>query len=146
MLILSSVAVLWFAACGDEHTTKPEGSGWIVIDTVHAPVDSIRLPLACRAQRALSVVFVVEDDWEGMYDALIMRFSHVEIERTAGTITYEIWGDICEWEGNYPMPPCGGCGFTYEHVEPPPFCFPELVVRVRQPGDAILETTVTIVP
>lgn len=143
MIILASVAMLWIAACGEVQTSD---SNWIVVDTVHATVDTIEVPETWRARRGIPVVFVVQHYWAEMYHNVVLQFSHVEIKRTSGTITYEIWGDLRAWAGEGPPPPCYGCGFTHEHLEPALFELGDLLIRVRQPVDASIERTVRIVP
>ncbi len=141
-LVFLAILVLGIAlmSCSDE-----EGH-WVVVDTVHAPVDSIVLPDAIASTDTLRVTFICEDSWKELYDADNLGFSHFEIDLNEGNMVCIVWGDLKNWEGNSTMPPCGGCGFTQEAVELTPFEEGDLRILVQQPDDTILEETVQVLP
>lgn len=140
ILFMSLLASASLPGCG-------EGGGeWVIIDTVHAPVDSLVVANQHAVNETLSIRIVAEDAWEEVYSAAIMRFSHLEVEREGDTLELSARGDLCDWQGGGVMPPCGGCGFEHEHQELPPFEEGDFRIIVHQPDGSALEDTVAMIP
>ena len=123
-----------------------EEGHWEVIDTMHAPVDYIIAPAEIASTDTLIVSFVVEDAWEDLWTVPVVWYSHMEDSLIEGGCSYRIWSDLVIWEGDAPMPPCAGCGFTHEHREAPPFEPGEYLIVVEQPDGGTLERPVSVLP
>ncbi|MBC8368013.1 hypothetical protein H8E52_11420 [bacterium] len=144
---LTRSSFLFFCTCSIFLTGCDFEKGhWEITGIAQVPVDSIIMADEHSTSETLTICFVVEDAWELLFDANNLKFSHLEVEREVDKVSYLIWGELRNWIGDSPMPPCGGCGFMYDHVESPPFDEGDFLVVVDQSDGSTWEKTVMMIP